>query len=167
LVVATPLADTLLGMKLLRCWIFALSLGSIALLQNAAAATPDSPADVTKALYKSAMAHPGFTPETIKANRPFLTPDLYVSLWKKVNQPVPKGDAPDIEGDVFLDAQDFPNKFEVGKSAIDGTKAKVEVILIWSQEKRHYTVLLSQVKGEWKVSDVVYEKDGSLTDLLK
>jgi len=154
-------------MKLFRCWIVGLSLGSIALVQNVTATTPGSPADVTKALYRSAMAHPGFTEETIKANRPWLTPTLYAQLQKKLNQPVPKGDAPDIEGDVFLDCQDSPDKLEIGKSSIEQSKAKVEVILIWPKEKRHCTVLLTQIKGEWKVSDVVYEKDGSLSDLLK
>jgi len=40
------------------------------------------------------------------------------------------------------------------------------VILIWPSEKRHLTVLLTQLKGAWKVYDVIYDKDGKLTDLL-
>jgi len=84
-----------------------------------------------------------------------------------VNQPVPKGDAPDIEGDVFLNAQDVPDKFEVGQATIDKDNAKVDVTLRWSKEKRHYTVLLKQVSGAWKVYDVNYGSDGTLTALLK
>ena len=86
--------------------------------------------------------------------------------WKKLNQPVAKGDAPDIEGDLFLGCQEPPSKFEVGEISVDGTKAKVEVTLIWPGEKRQYTVLLEQVQGTWRVYDVDYGKDGKLTDLL-
>ncbi len=151
-------------------WFVVLFVGaSIAFVQNAAAAlTTDDPATVTKALYRSDLRDAGFTPDTVKASRPWLTPDLYACLLKKANQPTPKGDAPEIEGDVFLNAQDVPDKFEVGHATIDHDNAKVDVTLHWSKEKRHYTVLLKQVNGAWKVYDINYGgKDGSLTDLLK
>jgi hypothetical protein len=140
---------------------------SIALAQNAAASPADSPATVTRALYFSALSDPGFTPKSIKASQPWLTPDLFAHLWKKVNEPVPKGDAPDIDGDVFLDCQDPPISFKIGQVSSDDSKAKVEVTLLWPQEKRHYNVLLKQVGGAWKVYDVDYGADGKLTDLLK
>ena len=155
-------------MKLFRCLLLLLLLASTALIQNAVAApAADSPAAVVQALYRSALDQLGFTPESIKSKREWLTPDLYSRLLKKVNEPVPKGDAPDIEGDVFLDCQDPPNKFEVGTASIDQTKAKVEVTLLWPEEKRHYMVLLTQVNGTWKVYDIDYGKDGKLSDLLK
>jgi hypothetical protein len=84
-----------------------------------------------------------------------------------VNQPVPKGDIPDIDGDVFLDSQELPDKLEVGKSSINQTKAKVEVTLTWGTDISHYTVLLTQIDGTWKVYDIDYGKDGTLTALLK
>jgi hypothetical protein len=155
-------------MNPLRRLIVLFLFGSIAVMKAAAAdSTTDSPATVSHALYRSALSHMGFTPETIKANRPWLTPELYSRLWTKVNQPTPKGDAPDIEGDVFLDCQDPPDKFEVGEASINQTMAKVDVTLIWPTEKRHYTVLLTRISGAWKVYDVNYGKDGRLTDLLK
>jgi hypothetical protein len=154
-------------MKLLRWLVVAFLFGSSAGLRVNAATTTDKPENVTQALYESAMAHEGFTPESIKASRPWVTPDLYARLWKAVNKPVAKGDAPDIDGDIFLDCQDPPTKFEVGKSSIDQTKAKVDVTLIWPSEKRHLTVLLTRVDSAWKVYDVIYDKDGKLSDLLK
>lgn len=156
-------------MNLLRGVVVLFVLGFTGWMRPAAAAPPgDSPEVVTRKLYHSAIAHMGFTPETIKANRPWLTPDLYAHLMKKVNQPVPKGDAPDIEGDLFLDAQDVPIQWEVGKASIDGVTAKVDVTLTWSAtDKRRYTVLLMQMNGTWRVCDVHYGKDGNLTDLLK
>ena len=136
-------------------------------LSFAAVAETQSPSAVTQGVYQFALAHPGFASETIKPQKKYLTPDLYSRLMKKLNQPVPKGDAPDIEGDVFLDCQDPPSSFQVGASAIDRATAKVEVTLLWPQEKRHCTVLLKQVSGAWKVDDIVYDKDGRLSDLLK
>jgi hypothetical protein len=158
-------------MKPLRWLLMLVLLESIALLSGARAASEtDSPAAVVQALYHSAFIHFGFTPDTIKSNRQWLTPELYSRLLKKVNEPTPKGDAPDIEGDVFLDCQDPPEKFVVGKASIDQARAKVDVTLTWaggSGEKRHYSVLLKQIDGAWKVCDVDYGKDGKLTDLLK
>ncbi len=77
-----------------------------------------------------------------------------------------QGDAPDIEGDVFLGCQDLPKNFTIGATSVHETKAKIEVTLIWPDEKRRYTVLLQQIEGAWKVYEVIYDKDGKLTDLL-
>jgi len=145
--------------------------GALALVSDAVAAPgTDSPAAVVQALYHSAFVHFGFTPDTVKANRQWLTPELYARLWKKVNEPTPKGDAPDIEGDVILNCQDTPDKFVVGTASISQTTAKVDVMLTWggaSGDKRHYYALLKQIDGAWKVYDIDYGKDGKLTDLLK
>ena len=149
-----------------RHFLTLLLIASSAVLPLAAAPATDSPDTVVQALYRSSLDHFGFDPATVKSSKPWVTPELYVRMWKKVNQPVPKGDAPDIEGDLFFDAQDLPTKYEVGKPSIDQNKAKVPVTVIFGGEKRHYTVLLEQIDGAWKVSDVHYGKDGNLTDLL-
>jgi len=112
------------------------------------------------------MDHFGFSPESVKLTKPWVAPELYAHLWKKVNAPQPKEGPPDIEGDLFLDCQDIPTKFEIGDLSITPTKAKVNVILHWDSEKRRYTVLLEQVNGAWKIYDVHYGKDGKLTDML-
>jgi hypothetical protein len=147
----------------------ALLLATTLFLVPSLAAPPATagPGDVVHDLYKSAQAHFGFSPESVKAAKPWVSAGLYAKMLKKVNEPVPKGDAPDIEGDLFLDSQDPPDKFEVGKADIDGTKARVPVTLIWPSEQRHQTVDLEQIGGAWKVTEVVYGKDGKLTDLLK
>ena len=125
------------------------------------------PAKVTKAAYQTAMAHFGFSPETLAAEKKWFAPDLYAGLLKKANQPVPKGDAPDIEGDILLDCQDPPTSFTVGPSTQDGAQAKVPVTLHWQGETRHYIVFLKQDGGAWKIDEVDFGKDGKLTDLLK
>jgi hypothetical protein len=133
----------------------------------ARAAADNSPAGVVQALYQAAMANTdGFSPKSVHAVKAWVAPELYARLRKKANEPTPKGDAPDIDGDVFLDAQDLPTRFEVGSAAIDGDKAKVDVTLTWSSETRHYTVLLAQIGGAWRVTNIDFGKDGKLTDLL-
>jgi hypothetical protein len=155
-------------MKFIRLGIMALLLVSISSIRYVVAAPEaDRPVTVVQALYRISLDHfTGFTSDSVKLTKPWVAPELYARLWKKVNQPQPKNAAPDIEGDLFLDCQEPPTKFEVGKSSIQQTKAKVDVVLIWPGEKRIYTVLLEHVDGGWKVYDVHYGKDGNLTDLL-
>jgi hypothetical protein len=127
----------------------------------------NDPVAVTKAAYQVDLAHFGFDANTVQADKPYLAPELYAALMKKAHQPVAKGDAPDIEGDVLFDAQDVPDKYEVGAASLRGIKAEVPVSLRYGTEKRHYMVRLVQINGAWKIADVYYGKDGKLSDLLK
>ena len=154
-------------MNLHRLWVAPLLLLlSISVAPLAAAPDTDAPAKVVQDLLHSSMIHFGFGPDTVKAAKPWVALELYDRMVKKANTPTPKGDAPDIEGDLFLDCQDAPTSYKVGDAIIADTKAKVPVTLTWDSEKRHLTFLLEQVDGAWKVYDVIYDKDGKLTDLL-
>ena len=128
-----------------------------------------TPNAVVRALYRHSLDHFSFDRESVRAVKPWVTPGLYARLLKKVNTPQPKDEAPDIEGDVFLDAQEAPTGFKVdpGTIIIDETQAQVGVSLEWPGDKRHYTVFLQHLNGVWKVSEVQFEKDGRLTDLLR
>ncbi len=149
-------------------------LGLLILL--AAAASPLAAADdaknlgpeaVVKALYHQAIHHfTGFSPASVKADQPWVTPGLYKRLVKKAKMPASKDEAPGIEGDLFLDAQTAPIGFEIGKSQVDQERARVEVTLLWPGEKRLYTVFLQLSDGGWKIRDVRFDHDGNLTDLL-
>jgi hypothetical protein len=154
-------------MKWLPGFIALFLVGIVAL--NVSAAPADSPEAVTQGLYHHAMKDSGFSVGTVRDSRPWLTADLYAKLLKKAKVPTQPGDAGAIDCDVFLNAQDIPIKLEFGQASIDGAKAKVSVDLTWSaNDKRHYVVMLTQVQGAWKVSDVEYDnKEGNLTDLLK
>jgi hypothetical protein len=139
----------------------------MALLPCAHAASPADPTGVTHKLFTVAQKNFGFSPESVHAEKPYLTPSLYASMVKKANVLTPKGDAPDIEGDLFFNSQESSMSFELGKAAIDGDKAKVGVTVALPGETRHYTVLLQKIDGAWKIADVDYGKDGKLTDQLK
>lgn len=153
-------------MNLRRSLVVLFLVATLALVQNAAAAT-DTPATVTKALFQKQMKGDGYTPETVKADREWLTPDLYAKLSKQVNSKKQKGEDPDIDCDPILNAQDVPEKLEIGKTTTEKSNAKVEVILTWGKDKAHFTVSLKQIEGAWKVDDIDYGKDGSLRKLLK
>jgi len=140
---------------------------AFALLPGLTRADTNEPAAVTKAAYQTALAHFGFSADILRHQKPYLAPDLYRALLKKANQPVPKGDAPDIEGDVILNAQDIPDKYEVGPATLSGPKAEVPVQLRWGTEKRHYVVHLTQIDHTWKITDIDYGKDSKLSDLIK
>jgi hypothetical protein len=132
-----------------------------------AAPADNGPAGVVQALYQESMANKdGFSPKSIHAIKEWVAPELYAQLRKKASEPQPKGDAPDIDGDVFLDAQDLPTRFELESVVIAGDKAQVTVALTWSSETRHYMVFVEQIKGAWKVTNIDFGKDGKLTDLL-
>ena len=152
-------------MKRIAALLFALVIALSALRADTSA---NDPAAVTKAAYQTAMVHFGFSADIIRYQKPYLASDLYAALLKKANQPVPKGDAPAIEGDVILNAQDLPDKYQVGPATITGTKATVPVTLQWGTETRRYLVSLTQLKtGHWKITNIDYGQDSHLTDLLK
>lgn len=150
-------------------WFFALLvLFSMMLLPARAESAAVTPADVTQKVYQISLDNlEGFSLKSIESQKPWLTDELYSRIEKKLNQPKSKDEAPKIEGDIFLDCQEPPATFKVGSSTIKSTDAKVEVTLIWPSEERHLNVLLKQVGGAWKINDVVYDKDGRLSDLLK
>lgn len=132
-----------------------------------AAPAENDPSTVTKELYAVAARNLGFDVDIVKAEKPWLTPDLYSRMMKKAMQPVPKGDAPDIEGDLFFNSQEMPTKYEIGHATIDQSTAKVPVTIHIGLGKYTVTVHLTQMNETWLVDDVDYGKDGKLTDLLK
>jgi hypothetical protein len=154
-------------MHLLRRSVALLALWAAPVLPGRAESSAVAPDDVVKKAYHLAIANFGFSPENLRPEKPWLTESLYSGLRKKADQPTPKGDVADIDGDVFTDSQDLPTRYEVGGASIEGDRAKVEVDLVWSKEKRRDTVLLKQVGGAWKIDDIVYQDDGTLRGLLK
>lgn len=136
-------------------------------VQAADDAKNPGPEAVVRALYHQAIHHfTGFTRASVQADQPWVTPGLYQRLLKKAGMPPSKQEAPEIEGDIFLDAQSAPVGFEIGKSHADGERARVDVTLLWPGEKRHYTVFLQLSDGGWKIRDVRFDQDGRLTDML-
>ena len=152
-------------LALVACIGFAIS----GLAASTVAADPVTPA---KAFYDYYFSH--HFPDnvkTMKANQRLFTPGLYAMLLAEFSKPVPAGDAPDIDWDVFTDAQDIPDGFSVGKARIENGIAKVEVSLLWSpkfsKRKSSVTVILTPVDHEWKIKDFHYRDHKNLTAILR
>lgn len=137
-------------------------------LASAAEKADADPAQTVKSFYDFHFKHGmGFGPAEMKARKAWLTPQLYALITTVLKKPVPKGDAPDIEGDIFTDSQDTPTGFHVGKATLDKGTAKVEVSLNWSHEKRQITVILAQVEHAWLIQDIEYGDHRLMTTDLR
>lgn len=151
--------------------LFALLLFLFAVQAPAAQETSPDAAKAVQAFYDYHFKHSmAFDAAQIKARKAWLTPELYALITKVLNKPVPKGDAPDIEGDIFTDSQEVPTAFHVGKATVNNATAnvaKVEVTFTWSREKRHVTLLLTQVEHAWLIQDIDYGDHRSLTKDLR
>jgi len=138
-------------------FILALFFSLFAAQSPAAESSTADPAQTVQSFYAYHFKHDmGFGKAQINARKSWLTPDLYTLITKVLNKPVPEGDAPDIEGDIFTDSQDTPTAFHVGKATSDKATAKVEVTFTWSKEKRKVTVILSQIEQAWRIQDIDY-----------
>lgn len=147
---------------------FAALLSILAIPSLAAEKAGADPAQTVQSFYAYHFKHDmGFGAPQVKARRAWLAPKLYTLIMKVLAKPVPKGDAPDIDGDIFTDSQDTPTSFQVGKTTVDKETAKVDVTFIWTGEKRHVTVILTQIEKAWLIADIDYGSHRSLTKELQ
>ena len=105
-------------------------------------------------------------PTPSKLQKQWLTPDLYARLSRKRTDPWPRA-MRRMSREI---CSSIPRSHRIttrfGSATIDQASAKVPVSLSLpgEKEKREFTVLLQQIKGAWKISDVIYAKgDGKLT----
>jgi hypothetical protein len=134
------------------------------------ATTPMDPAKTVQAFYDFYLTHHG-SPDvpTVKATRQYFTPRLYSALITQFSKPVAKGDAPDIDWDVFLDSQEVPRAVKAGKATIDKDTAKVGATTYWSSKDQNETIVVTLVRvdGKWKIKDFYYPVTRTnLTDIL-
>ena len=126
------------------------------------------PVQAVQSFYAYHFKHDmGFGAPEVKARKSWITPALYDLIMKVLSKPTPKGDAPDIEGDIFTDSQDTPTSFHVGKATVEKGTATVDVTLVWSAEKRYVTVMLTQIDKAWRISDIDYGDHRTLTKELR
>ena len=148
----------------------ALALSIVASVPALAAPSPGDLAAAKAAVqqfYDFHLAHDmGFTTANLKARERFLDPELHALLAKKLAEPVPDDEVPDIDGDPFTDAQDTPTSFTVGDAAARGELVDVRVTFRWSEtESRELTVALAKGSSGWGISDVLYGEGGGLRKL--
>ena len=154
-------------MKSAALFIVAL-LSILAVPSPAADNSRTDPVQTVQSFYDYHFKHDmGFGEPEMKARKAWLSPELYALITKALKKPVPKGDAPDIEGDIFTDSQEYPTAFHVGKAIVKKETAKVEVTFSWSREKRQVTLILAQVEHLWRIVDIDYGDHRSLVKGLQ
>ena len=154
-------------MKSTALYITAL-LSIFAVSSPAADSSGADPVQTVQSFYDYHFKHDmGFGVPEMKARKAWLSPELYALIIKVLKKPVPKGDAPDIEGDIFTDSQEYPTAFHVGKVTVKKETAMVDVTFSWSREKRHVTLILTQVEHAWRIGDIDYGDHRSLVKDLK
>ncbi|MFN8581139.1 MAG: DUF3828 domain-containing protein [Gemmatimonadaceae bacterium] len=120
------------------------------------------------ALYASHFAHDmGFSRRSIARKRRFLSPSLARLVEVYFRRPVPKGDAPPIDGDPFTDTQEYPSSFRVGEAVSDTVTASVPVTMSVGAEQRTVRVMLKRAAGAWRVDDLAYEDGSTFRKLLR
>ena len=159
----------------------------IALIQSltveAPAAQKTNPADpassAVRAFYRFHFAHnKAFTARNVRQRQPWLTPELHKLLLDELKREAEESkahpdEAPYFEGDPFTDSQEPPDSFRVGKSDVNGDRAKVPVTLLWSartsrgRDKRDIVIELSRAGNRWLVNDVINSDGKRLRDELK
>ena len=135
----------------------------------AAAPVPD-PAKTVQAFYDCYFSHhSGCDKRTIKATRQYFTPALYKALLAEFSKPVPKGEVPDIDWDVFTASQDTPVSYKTGKTSARKETATVEIAMVWNSTNDKQTLILHLARSDrdWKIADIYYPGErGTLTALL-
>lgn len=165
----------------------AIILIGIALMQSlmleapaAQKANPGDPASsAARSFFRFHFAHDkGFTLRNVRQRKPWLTTELYKLLLDELKREAEESkahpdEAPYFEGDPFTDSQESPDSFRVGKSDVNGDRAKVPVTLLWSahtsrgRDKRDIIIELSRTGNGWLISDVLNSDGKSLRDELK
>lgn len=127
-----------------------------------------SPEDVVRAFYTFHFAHDmAFTADGISARAPWLAPDLAALCRSYMASPSSPDEVPTIDGDPFTDSQEYPTSFKIGKTV--RKKDRADVLVEFAGEggpQRSVHVLLKNIKGAWRLSDIRYESGPSFRALL-
>ncbi|MEP6835091.1 MAG: hypothetical protein ABJB74_17015 [Gemmatimonas sp.] len=108
----------------------------------------------------------GFDAAHMTAKAKFMTPSLMALSKTYFAKPVPKGDAPDIEGDPFTNSQDNPTRFSVGAASTVGPTATVGVKFYDAYTAKVVNYKLLQESGAWHIDDVNYDAGPTFRNLL-
>ena len=96
----------------------------------------------------------------------FFAPDLTRAMERDLAESKRGGEPPLLNGDPFLDAQDWQISSLSISSSTAKSKAAGEVALVNFDEPRAFAIALVQTPAGWRISDIV-STSGSLRGLYK
>ncbi len=148
---------------------FALSLLALALLGLPVAATAQdqAPLAFVKAIYEP-YKQPTFKGQPYDQPKRFFAPDLAAAIERDFAEAKKRNEVPTLDGDPFLDAQDWKVEaiyYAVEQSA-DKTKAVASVAFVSIGEPKGVVLSLVKTAQGWRITDVVGAV-GSLRALYK
>jgi len=133
-------------------------------------------AATVKAFYAFHFKHNfDYTERGLEHRRRWLDENLYKLLTaelKRSEQSTAQNEAPEMNGDPFTNAQEYPNAFRIGKSEQDSRKATVEVIFVWKEknrviDERRIRVEALRYGATWKIANIIAGEDDDLVKFLK
>jgi hypothetical protein len=132
-----------------------------------ARASKSSPEGVVQRFLEAHFASDmGFTPESVKAKRTFLTDELATRISAYLAKPVDPNEAPSINGDPFTDSQEYPTRFAVDRDNKKVKGAAVPVTFSDAFHKRGVSFEMARENGRWLINDLDYEDGSSFSALL-
>lgn len=147
-----------------RRWVLALAFLA---LPRAATAQEHALFDFLKAIYEP-YKQPAFKGQPYWEPKRFFAPDLAAAIERDFAEAKKRKEVPTLDGDPFLDAQDW--KVETVSYAVaqgaDKTKAAASVAFVSIGEPKGVVLSLVKTPQGWRISDIV-APSGSLRALYK
>jgi hypothetical protein len=96
----------------------------------------------------------------------FFVPELAHAIEADMREAKRRGEVPKLDGDPFLDAQDWEIRNLAISVKADGPKATGEVTFDNLGKAKKITIDLVQIQAGWRIADIK-SPSGSLSDLYK
>lgn len=126
-----------------------------------------TPAERVQELLVTHFTHEmAFTRESIAAKREFLSAGLLAAADAYFAKPQSPDEVPDIDGDVFTDTQEYPDRFTLGTIRTTARRTVVRVHFAGEQLTRRVDYALIREGRRWVVDDLVDERGESLRTSL-
>jgi hypothetical protein len=93
--------------------------------------------------------------------RRYFEPSLAALMIKDAHDAARKGDAPNLDGDPFIDAQDWDIKnFDIAVSDDSADKATATVKFVNVDKPQTVVLALIKLKDGWRIHDITWQHDG-------
>jgi uncharacterized protein DUF3828 len=141
------------------------------ILLGAAAAATTAPASAADAAatafvtgiydaYKGKDAH-GILIDNDRAIRRYFEPSLATLIRKDQRDAARHGEAPSLDGDPFIDAQDWEiAAFDIAVTDTAPGKASATVKFVNAGEPKTIVLDLIKIKNDWRIADITSQRDG-------
>jgi hypothetical protein len=100
--------------------------------------------------------------------RKYFEPSLATLIINDAAAAKKRGDVPDLDGDPFVDAQDFEiDRFIITFPEAEADKALAQVSFTNAGEAKVVKLSLTKVKAGWRIADIDYGEGRTLRQIFK